>query len=88
MGMVKDATGTYALGFMLFSEFALICLVVNVLVLQRLAFGRRGSEVRGVRQATGESTARATIPVMPNGNAQRAAGVVRLDEERRISHRS
>jgi NNP family nitrate/nitrite transporter-like MFS transporter len=35
MGVVKDATGSYAIGYMLLSEFALICLIANVLVLQR-----------------------------------------------------
>jgi NNP family nitrate/nitrite transporter-like MFS transporter len=34
MGTVKDATGSYAIGFMLLSEFALFCLIVNLLVLQ------------------------------------------------------
>lgn len=38
MGIVKDATGSYAIGFMLLSEVALLCLIVNVLVLQ----GRAG----------------------------------------------
>jgi NNP family nitrate/nitrite transporter-like MFS transporter len=37
MGAVYDATGDYAIGFMLLSEFALVCLIVNVLVLQRRA---------------------------------------------------
>ncbi|MGN6759012.1 MAG: nitrate/nitrite transporter, partial [Thermomicrobiales bacterium] len=37
MGTVKDATGSYAIGFMLLSEFALLCLIVNILVLQRRA---------------------------------------------------
>jgi MFS transporter, NNP family, nitrate/nitrite transporter len=37
MGGVKDATGSYAIGFMLLSEVALLCLVVNILVLQRRA---------------------------------------------------
>jgi NNP family nitrate/nitrite transporter-like MFS transporter len=35
MGIVRDSTGSYAIGYMLLSEFALICLIVNVLVLQR-----------------------------------------------------
>ncbi len=35
MGFVKDSTGSYAIGFMLLSEFALGCLVVNVLALQK-----------------------------------------------------
>lgn len=87
MGMVKDATGTYALGFMLLSWFALICIVVNVLVLQRLVFGRRGSDARGARQAAREIPAGLAASVMPNGTAQRSAGVVRLDEERSISQR-
>lgn len=33
MGIVKDVTGSYAIGFMLLSEFALACLVVNLLAL-------------------------------------------------------
>lgn len=37
MGAVQDATGSYAIGFMLLSEFALLSLVVNILVLQRRA---------------------------------------------------
>ena len=37
MGAVRDATGSYAIGFMLLSEFALGCLIVNLLVLQRRA---------------------------------------------------
>jgi NNP family nitrate/nitrite transporter-like MFS transporter len=37
MGAVRDATGSYAIGFMLLSEFALLCLIVNVLVLQQRA---------------------------------------------------
>ena len=32
---MKDATDSYAIGFMLLSEIALLCLIVNVLVLQR-----------------------------------------------------
>lgn len=34
MGAVRDATGSYAIGFMLLSEVALLALVVNLLVLQ------------------------------------------------------
>lgn len=37
MGVVRDATGSYAIGYMLLSEFAILCLVVNLLVLQRRA---------------------------------------------------
>ncbi|MFN8515842.1 MAG: nitrate/nitrite transporter [Thermomicrobiales bacterium] len=37
MGSVKDFTGSYAIGFMLLSEVALLCLVVNLLVLQHRA---------------------------------------------------
>jgi MFS transporter, NNP family, nitrate/nitrite transporter len=37
MGAVRDATGAYAIGFMLLSEFALGCLIANLLVLQRRA---------------------------------------------------
>jgi MFS transporter, NNP family, nitrate/nitrite transporter len=35
MGVVKDVTGSYAIGFMLLSEFALGCLIVNLLALGR-----------------------------------------------------
>lgn len=34
LGVVRDATGSYAIGFMLLSEFALACLIVNLLALQ------------------------------------------------------
>jgi MFS transporter, NNP family, nitrate/nitrite transporter len=37
MGIVRDATDSYAIGFMLLSESALVCLIVNVLALQRRA---------------------------------------------------
>jgi MFS transporter, NNP family, nitrate/nitrite transporter len=37
MGVVRDLTSTYAVGFMLLSEFALGCLIVNLLVLQQRA---------------------------------------------------
>ncbi|MGH2352662.1 MAG: MFS transporter [Chloroflexota bacterium] len=37
MGFVDDLTGSYAIGFMLLSEFALICLTINVLILQQRA---------------------------------------------------
>jgi NNP family nitrate/nitrite transporter-like MFS transporter len=37
MGFVRDVTGTYAIGFMLLSEFALVCFIVNLLVLQQRA---------------------------------------------------
>jgi MFS transporter, NNP family, nitrate/nitrite transporter len=37
MGAVRDATGSYAIGFMLLSEFALVCLIVNLLALQSRA---------------------------------------------------
>ena len=37
MGFVRDLTGSYAIGFMLLSEIALGCLIVNLLVLQRRA---------------------------------------------------
>lgn len=37
MGAVYDLTGSYAIGFMLLSELALGCLIVNLLVLQRRA---------------------------------------------------
>lgn len=87
MGMVKDMTGTYALGFMLLSWFALICIVVNVLVLQRLVFGRRGGDARGVRHAARVVPAGAAVmPTGSNGNVHRA-GVVRPDEERGAARR-
>lgn len=34
LGFVRDATGSYAIGFMLLSEFALACLIVSLLALQ------------------------------------------------------
>lgn len=37
MGLVRDVAGDYAIGFMLLSEFALGCLIVNILVLQHRA---------------------------------------------------
>jgi MFS transporter, NNP family, nitrate/nitrite transporter len=37
MGFVHDLSGAYAIGFMLLSEFALLCLLINVLVLQQRA---------------------------------------------------
>lgn len=37
MGLVLDTTGAYAIGFMLLSELALGCLIVNLLVMQRRA---------------------------------------------------
>jgi MFS transporter, NNP family, nitrate/nitrite transporter len=37
MGAVHDVTGSYAIGFMLLSQFALVCFIVNVLALQRRA---------------------------------------------------
>ena len=37
MGLVRDATGAYSIGFMLLSELALGCLIVNLLVMQRRA---------------------------------------------------
>ncbi len=37
MGAVRDATGSYAIGFMLLSEVALLCLIVNVLAVQQRA---------------------------------------------------
>jgi NNP family nitrate/nitrite transporter-like MFS transporter len=37
MGLVLDATGAYSIGFMLLSEIALGCLIVNLLVMQRRA---------------------------------------------------
>ncbi len=37
LGLVKDVTGSYAIAFMLLSEVALGCLLLNVLVLERRA---------------------------------------------------
>jgi NNP family nitrate/nitrite transporter-like MFS transporter len=37
MGLVRDVTGSYAIGFMLLSECALGCFIVNLLALQRHA---------------------------------------------------
>jgi NNP family nitrate/nitrite transporter-like MFS transporter len=37
MGLVYDVTGSYAVGFMLLSEVALVCLIINLLALQRRA---------------------------------------------------
>ena len=37
MSLVRDATGAYSIGFMLLSEIALGCLIVNLLVMQRRA---------------------------------------------------
>jgi NNP family nitrate/nitrite transporter-like MFS transporter len=34
LGLVRDVTGSYAIAFMLLSEFALACLIINLLVLQ------------------------------------------------------
>jgi len=37
LGLVRDVTGSYAIAFMLLSEFALACLIINLLVLHRHA---------------------------------------------------
>jgi NNP family nitrate/nitrite transporter-like MFS transporter len=37
MGLVRDATGSYAIAFMLLSQIACGCLIVNLLVMQRRA---------------------------------------------------
>lgn len=44
MGLVKDATGSYDIAFMLLSEFSLACVVINLLVLQRRAGRLMGAE--------------------------------------------
>lgn len=44
LGLVRDATGEYAIGFMLLSEFALLCLIVNLLVVERRAEQLAGEE--------------------------------------------
>jgi NNP family nitrate/nitrite transporter-like MFS transporter len=46
MGFVRDATGAYAISFMLLSEFALLCLLVNVFVLQQRAQAPLAHEAR------------------------------------------
>ena len=46
MGVVRDVTGSYAIGFMLLSEFALVCLLVNVLAVQQRANLLVGGEER------------------------------------------
>ena len=37
MGAVHDTTGAYAVAWMLLSELALLCLLVNILILQQRA---------------------------------------------------
>lgn len=44
MGIVRDVSGDYAIAFMLLSEFALACLVINILVLQGRGATLTGSE--------------------------------------------
>lgn len=39
MGIIKDATGSYALGFMLLGLFTLICFLLN-----RVVFGKKAGE--------------------------------------------
>jgi NNP family nitrate/nitrite transporter-like MFS transporter len=79
MGMVKDATGTYALGFMLLSEFALVCLVVNMLVLQRLVLGRRrGLPTRAAAQRV--SQAQVPSPASANGHLQEPAEALEQEQ--------
>jgi nitrate/nitrite transporter NarK len=56
LGLVKDVTGSYAIAFMLLSEVALGCLLLNVLVLERraeplLADSESGSPVADSEQA-------------------------------------
>lgn len=43
LGVVRDATGSTAIGLMLLSEFALVCLMINLLVLQRGAWKLLGT---------------------------------------------
>lgn len=79
MGMVKDATGTYALGFMLLSEFSLVCLVVNMLVLQRLVLGRRrGLPARAAAQRV--SQAQVPSPASVNGHLQEPAEALEQEQ--------
>lgn len=60
MGIVHDVTGSYAIGYMLLSEFALLSLIVNILVIQQRAsiFRPRGEHPEtvesGERERTGE----------------------------------
>ncbi|MFP5502290.1 MAG: MFS transporter [Candidatus Sericytochromatia bacterium] len=37
LGTIKQGTGSYAIAFMLLSEFALVCLILNLLVMERRA---------------------------------------------------
>lgn len=48
MGVIRDASGSYAIAFMLLSEFAIACLIVNLLVLQ----GRASSLLVSGRDGT------------------------------------
>lgn len=59
MGAVRDATGSYAIGFMLLSEVALLALAVNLLVLQGRA--ARLAPEAGFDQRAGSSA----IPAAP-----------------------
>jgi NNP family nitrate/nitrite transporter-like MFS transporter len=56
MGLVRDATGAYAIGFMLLSELALGCLIVNLLVMQRRATALMPARLVDAHQAPERST--------------------------------
>ncbi len=43
MGLVRDINGDYAIAFMLLSEFAIGCLIINLLIVQRRAVDLLGS---------------------------------------------
>jgi NNP family nitrate/nitrite transporter-like MFS transporter len=62
LGIVRDVTGSYAIAFMLLSEFALSCLIVNLLVVQGRAHMFAAAE--------GDS-ASIDEPARPQGHATR-----------------
>jgi NNP family nitrate/nitrite transporter-like MFS transporter len=43
LGIVKDATGSYTLGFVLLAAFALVCLAVNAKTFSRAGFGEKAA---------------------------------------------
>jgi NNP family nitrate/nitrite transporter-like MFS transporter len=72
MGVVQDATGSYAIGYMLLSEFALICLIVNVLVLQRGAeLLTRAGDARDARARAAEEAERERQRAVETGGQRR-----------------
>lgn len=58
LGLVRDVTGSYAIAFMLLSEFALACLIVNLLALQGHAEWLRPQP----QPDSGRRLARAAVP--------------------------